>query len=212
MHSNRLQVTNLHCARGDRQLLKQVNFHLESTQLMHLRGHNGSGKTTLLRTIAGLLPVQSGTVQWNGQDINQSPQDYRSALLYLGHSNGLKDELNAVENLRMQAIIRGEPVEEKAVWRTLQELGLQGHEDIPTKFLSQGQKRRVALARLWLSKATLWLLDEPFSALDQAALEQLQFISREHLRNGGILLLTTHQSVELLQQDHQTLTLGKAHA
>lgn len=212
MPPNKLQVSNLHCVRGDRRLLENIHFSLQSGQLMHLQGHNGSGKTTLMRTIAGLLPMESGEITWNAKNIHTQADIYRSNLLYLGHLNGLKEELNAVENLRMLTAIRGELIEEKTLWRILQDIGLRGHEDIPTKYLSQGQKRRVALARLWFNQAVLWLLDEPFSALDTAALQQLQYICREHLQSGGMLLLTSHQSVELLQQDHQTLTLGKQHA
>lgn len=212
MPSNTLQVKQLDCVRGDRRLLKNIEFSLQSGQLLHLKGHNGSGKTTLMRTIAGLLPIENGTITWNEQRIDKAPEAYRTNLLHLGHLNGLKEELNAVENLRIQAAIRGESIEEKLAWQVLQKIGLQGHEDIPTKFLSQGQKRRVALARLWFSKAALWLLDEPFSALDSAALEQLQQILRQHLQNGGLLLLTSHQTVDLLQQNHQTLTIGKQHA
>lgn len=212
MHQNKLQVTQLHCMRGDRRLLENIHFELVSGQLMHLKGHNGSGKTTLMRTIAGLLPIESGEITWNEQRIDKNAEQYRADLLYLGHLNGLKEELNAVENLRIQAAIRGETIDEQTAWEVLQSIGLSGHEDIPTKFLSQGQKRRVALARLWFSTAALWLLDEPFSALDSAALEQLQNIIHQHLQAGGMLLLTSHQTVDLLQQNHQTLTIGKQHA
>lgn len=212
MSVNTLQINQVSCLRGDRRLLENISFTLKSGELIHLKGHNGSGKTTLMRTIAGLLFAESGSIEWNGADIRREAEAYRAALLYLGHLNGLKDELNAVENLRIQAAIFGDTVSESAIWRVLQDIGLRGHEDIPSKFLSQGQKRRVALARLWLSKAPLWILDEPFSALDQAALEQLQHILRQHLAKGGLLLLTSHQSVELLQQEHQTLTIGNQHA
>lgn len=212
MQPNGLTVNNLDCVRGDRRLLQNIHFDLQAGQLMHLQGHNGSGKTTLLRTIAGLLPADNGTIYWKGENIHKQMETYHTDLLYLGHLNGLKEELNAVENLRIQAAIRGEPISEKKIWGTLQAIGLRGQEDIPSKYLSQGQKRRVALARLWLSQAKLWLLDEPFSALDTAALEQLQQIAHQHLRNGGLLLLTSHQPVALLQQDHEILKLGKQHA
>jgi heme exporter protein A len=207
-----LQISKLCCTRGDRQLFDGLAFTLRNGELLHLAGHNGSGKTTLMRTVAGLLSATHGEILWDSKPIHRSRSSYQAELCYLGHLNSLKGDLNAVENLRIHFAICGEALEENKIWQTLREIGLKGHEDIPGKYLSQGQKRRVALARLWLTKATLWILDEPFSALDVAAVAQLQSRIREHLTQGGMVILTTHQKVELLSDNLQTLTLGQQHA
>ncbi len=176
---------------------------------MYLRGPNGSGKTTLLRTLAGLLQPESGEVLWNGTSIRRQRDAFHDELLYLGHLNALKGDLNAIENLRMDNAVRNRPLSEKAAWRLMEDIGLRGHEDLPIKHLSQGQKRRVALARLWCSQAALWILDEPFSALDVAAVEALQAVIRDHLARGGMVVLTTHQEVELTCDTAFRVTLGQ---
>ena len=209
---NSLSITDLSCVRGDRCLFRNLDFSLESGQLLYLRGHNGSGKSTLLRTLSGLLLAETGNIQWNGQNIHKARSEYHQTLLFLGHLNGLKGDLTAVENLRIDAAIQGHQLSEKTAWQTLSDIGLRGHEDLPTKYLSQGQKRRVALARLWVSNAMLWILDEPFSALDVDAVEQLQQVIRSHLDRGGMVILTTHQAVELTSGESKLVTLGQQHA
>jgi len=209
---NQLAVTGLCGMRGDRRLFEAVDFTLHRGQLLHLKGPNGSGKTTLLRILAGLLHAEDGEIRWNGEAIQRSRQDYHAALLYLGHLNGLKGDLSAIENLRIDAAIHGNHLGEKDAWQVLSDIGLRGHEDLPTKYLSQGQKRRVALARLWISKAALWILDEPFSALDVAAVDELQAVIRRHLERGGMVIVTTHQEVALTSGEVQTLVLGKTDA
>jgi len=195
--------------RGDRRLFEHLHFELRSGQFMHLRGHNGSGKTTLMRTLAGLLLAEAGEILWNDQPIDRIREDYHADLLHLGHLNALKDDLNAIENLRFDSAIRGQPLRDQEAWQLLTDIGLRGHEDLPVKYLSQGQKRRVALARLWVNRAALWVLDEPFSALDKASVEVLQEIIRQHLARGGMAIVTTHQEVDLLAEEVLTLTLGK---
>ncbi len=175
---------------------------------MYLRGPNGSGKTTLLRTLAGLLRAETGEIRWDGEPIQRIRDQYHADLLYLGHLNALKDDLNAIENLRMDAAVRGSSLDEQAAWQLLTDIGLRGCEDLPIKYLSQGQKRRVALARLWHSDAALWILDEPFSALDVAAVDALQAVIRDHLGRGGMAILTTHQEVELTSGTVCRVTLG----
>jgi len=211
-NNNLLSITDLSCVRGDRCLFEKLDFSLKSGQLLYLRGQNGSGKSTLLRTLTGLLIAETGTIQWNGQSIQKARNDYHQELLFLGHLNGLKGDLTAVENLRIDAAIQGQQLNEEEAWQTLTDIGLRGHEDLPTKYLSQGQKRRVALARLWISQTALWILDEPFSALDVAAVEQLQQIIRTHLDRGGMVILTTHQEVELTSGESKVVTLGESHA
>lgn len=208
---HQLSAHGLCCMRGDRTLITDLDFSLKSGQLMHLSGHNGSGKTTLLRTLAGLLTAAEGEVRWDDKPIHKVRAEFNNDLLYLGHLNGLKGDLTAVENLRSDASVRGYEFSEQDAWQTLSDVGLRGHEDLPTKYLSQGQKRRVALARLWFSEAALWILDEPFSALDVAAVEQLQTVIRAHLQRGGMVMLTTHQEVTLTSGDVLSLELGKSH-
>jgi heme exporter protein A len=206
---NHLEVSGLQGMRGDRRLFVDLSFSLHSGQLLHLKGHNGSGKTTLMRILAGLLHAESGEIAWNGGSIKRARQEYHAELLYLGHLNGLKGDLSAVENLRIDAAISGQTLNEEQAWQVLTDIGLRGHEDLPTKYLSQGQKRRVALARLWFSQAALWILDEPFSALDVAAVDELQAVIRRHLESGGMVIVTTHQEVALTSGEIRTLELGK---
>lgn len=204
-----LEITDLACTRGDRTLFTGLTFAVEPGTLLHVRGHNGSGKTTLLRTLCGLFLQDTGEVCWEGRDIRKLQEEYRRHLLYIGHHNALKDDLTGLENLRIAAQLSGESVTGEHCWQALERIGLRGYEDLPAKALSQGQKRRVALARLLLSKARLWILDEPFTALDVAAVDLLQSIIRQHIENDGMALLTTHQEVALTSGKIQTLHLGK---
>jgi len=206
---NQLEVSGLCGMRGDRLLFEGLDFSLQNGQLLHLKGHNGSGKTTLMRILAGLLHAEGGEIAWNGASIRKARQEFHAELLYLGHLNGLKGDLSAVENLRIDAAISGQHLSEEQAWQVLTDIGLRGHEDLPTKYLSQGQKRRVALARLWFSQAALWVLDEPFSALDVAAVEELQAVIRRHLESGGMVIVTTHQEVALTSGEVRTLELGR---
>ncbi len=156
--THRLETRDLCCSRGDRQLFRCLDLALESGQLMYLRGPNGSGKTTLLRTLAGLLQPETGEVVWDGVPTRRQRDAFHDELLYLGHLNALKDDLNAIENLRMDSAVRNRPLDEKAAWQLLEDIGLRGHEDLPVKYLSQGQKRRVALGRVWCRRVALWIL------------------------------------------------------
>ena len=164
---------------------------------MRLEGKNGTGKTTLLRTICGLFAADSGEILWQGESIKKQDEAYRKELLYLGHNNAIKADLTALENLRINNSLAGEAATSHDLMQALEKIGLYAFEDLPTRQLSQGQKRRVALARLILSKARLWILDEPFVALDVAAVELLQNIIAKHVENGGMVILTTHQEVPL---------------
>jgi heme exporter protein A len=204
-----LQVNNLTCIRGDRRLFTDLSFELQASQLLHLKGRNGTGKTTLQRSLAGLFHPDAGDVLWKGQPIQELGEIYYQDVLYLGHAPGIKLELSAAENLRTQCGLRGLPVAEDDAWFALQKLGLGGFEDIPARMLSAGQKRRIALARLFVDKARLWILDEPFTALDVAAVDLLQDIIAEHLGEGGMVVLTTHQEVELPDERVMKITLGE---
>jgi len=203
-----LEVADLECRRGDRLLFSRLNFALEPGTLLHVRGRNGSGKTTLLRSLCGLLTPDAGEILWNGENARRLGEDFHRDTLYFGHLNGIKSDLTGVENLRVSATLDGDKVDEAAIWNALEQMGLAGFEDLPTKVLSQGQKKRVALARLLLSRAPLWILDEPFTALDVDAVDQLQMLIARHVANNGMVILTTHQEVPLTSGQIRRLHLG----
>ncbi len=203
-----LQVVDLQCTRGDRRLFSGLAFELAPGELMHLHGHNGSGKTTLMRALCGLVTPTKGEVLWRGRPIRRQRDEYHAELLYLGHKNAIKEDLTAVENLMAACRLAGADLPEAEAWRVLERMGLRGHEDLPSRVLSQGQQKRVALARLLVSRAPLWLLDEPFVGLDAAAVAFLQSVIRDHVADGGLVVLTTHQEVALTGGRVKRLQLG----
>ena len=203
-----LEITDLECQRGDRRLFADVNFSLDKNELLHIYGHNGSGKTTLMRTVCGLITPDKGSVRWAGERIHKQRDEFAAELVYLGHKNGIKDDLTGVENLLVACRLDGMHVNRKQAWDALESMGLRGHEDLPARVLSQGQQKRVALARLLLTHAPLWILDEPFVGLDVAAVDLLQSVIRSHVAQGGMVMLTTHQEVELTSGKVKKLRLG----
>ncbi len=203
-----LEVVNLQCTRGDRRLFSGIAFELGPGELLHLHGHNGSGKTTLMRALCGLVTPTEGEVRWKGEPIRGQRDEFHAELLYLGHKNGIKEDLTGVENLLVACRLAGLRVGESRAWEVLERMGLRGHEDLPARVLSQGQQKRVALSRLLLSEARLWLLDEPFVGLDLAAVELLQQVIREHVAKDGMVVLTTHQEVALTSGRVKRLKLG----
>ncbi len=210
MDKRLLEICELECVRGDRRLFSELSFSLESGSLLHVHGLNGSGKTTLLRAIAGLVLPQRGEIRWNGESTNKQKDEFNSELLYLGHHYGLKFELSGYENLKVFANLNGADVSELEVEAALQRFGLAHCVELPVKLLSQGQKRRVALARLLLQSSQLWILDEPFVALDVAAVELLLEVIQAHVASGGMVILTTHQEVAVEVGSLQHLHLGQA--
>jgi heme exporter protein A len=205
---NRLEVTTLECRRGERRLCADLSFSLDAGTLLHVRGRNGSGKTTLLRALCGLFTPEAGEIRWCGTSTRQLGDDYRRDLLYFGHLNGIKGDLSGSENLRIATTLAGEQVTAAAIAAALIRSGLAGFEELPTRMLSQGQKKRVALARLLLSTAPLWILDEPFTALDVDAVALLQTHIADHVAGGGLVILTTHQEVALTSGQVARLDLG----
>ncbi len=203
-----LEVEDLECIRGDRRLFSGLSFLLKPGELLHLYGHNGSGKTTLMRTVCGLIQPIAGVIRWRGEGARTLGEEFTRELIYIGHKNGIKDDLSGVENLRISSVLDGVPITEQSAWAALEKMGLRGHEDLPTRFLSQGQKRRVALARLLVNEIPLWILDEPFTALDKAAVGSLQAVIQSHLERGGMVILTTHQEVALTRGEVKRLRLG----
>lgn len=203
-----LEIIGLGCLRGERRLFANVSFTLEPGGLIWIQGGNGSGKTTLLRTLCGLTQAMAGEVRWRGKAIQAWGEDYRRELTYIGHANGLKEELSAQENLLVAARLASQPASRIEVDGALQGMGLAGREHLPVKFLSQGQRRRAALARLKLAPPRpLWLLDEPFNALDTHAVAGMRKIMEDHLAQGGMIALTSHQEVGVQTADPQTLRL-----
>ena len=207
--ANMLRAAGLACVRGERRLFADISFTLSAGTLLEVRGPNGSGKTSLLRIVCGLLAPAAGEIAWNGQSIRELDESYRACLAYVGHLNGVKDELDAAENLAIAARLAGLAADSGTITNALREFGLAGYERLPCKLLSQGQKRRAALARLALSGArTLWVLDEPFAALDSAGVAQTRSLVEAHLARGGIAVLTTHQDVELAAASMQRIELN----
>jgi heme exporter protein A len=204
-----LAASQIECVRGNRRLFRDLSFRLEAHQALRVLGDNGSGKTSLLRIVAGLSPPESGRVSWNDSDIHALGEDYLRDLLFLGHSNGLKDDLSPVENLRYALALAGVDASEPELRETLAEQGLDAIADLPVKLQSQGQKRRVALTRLSFSaEKPLWILDEPFTALDAASVERLARTITKQLHRGGMVMFTTHQEVALPGTSMRTLQLG----
>ena len=199
-----LETTALACERGGLRLFDQLSFALAPGGLLRVRGANGSGKTTLLRTLAGLTRPAAGTVRWRGNPIDQ---DFRKEFLFLGHAPAVKDELTVLENLEFSAQLSGlEGTESK---QALEQLNIAHLADLPSRYLSQGQRRRAALARLALSASILlWLLDEPFAALDSAGIAQVSALCGGHLAGGGMLVLSSHQDVAIDAAAAQSIELG----
>lgn len=190
-------ATDLACSRGERKLFEGISFALESREWLHVKGENGAGKTTMLRTLIGLSPADHGHIRWRGNDIREHAEDYRRAFVYLGHQAGLKDELTPVENLKLALMLDGYEPSEDEILDALGRMGLHGREDLPARVLSAGQRRRVLLARLLLRPADLWVLDEPFNALDVAGIDLLRSMIRAHLDGGGLAVLTSHHVMPL---------------
>ena len=194
--------------RGDRRLFSGLNFSLAPGTFVQLTGPNGSGKTSLLRILCGLLTPAEGEVRWQGANIRSLGEDYFRFTTYLGHRHGIKDELTGVENLRISNALNGVEISEERALSVLGTMGLNGRENLPARVLSEGQRRRVALARLIVCGTTLWLLDEVLPSLDKAAVALIRSLIEEHLAKGGIAIVATHQEFELKSGSVQRLELA----
>lgn len=200
-HKTLLSATDLTCIREERILFDELSFDINSGDIVQVEGPNGAGKTSLLRILAGLSRPYSGQVLFKQQPITSCRDDYQNDLLYLGHLPGVKSELTATENLNFNLTLMGYDNFDSV--DILNKVGLFGFEDSLTGHLSAGQHRRTALGRLWHSNANIWILDEPFTAIDKKGVCQLESLFLEHANRGGCVILTTHQDMNLI--DSQTL-------
>lgn len=194
--NNQLVLENIACERGEVRLFEGCHLTIESGQWWQIEGHNGIGKTSLLRIIAGLATAAEGQVLWNGVPIQQQRESYYGELFYLGHLAGIKPELTAWENLRFFQKLYGLLQSDDALWNALAKVSLIGREDLPCSSLSAGQQRRVALAKLWLTDTRLWILDEPFTAIDKKGVAELITHIEQHCEKGGMAIFTSHQTAE----------------
>jgi heme exporter protein A len=192
-----LSAHGLSCVRGDRRLFANLDLAVRAGEWLHVRGENGAGKTSLLRLLAGLSQPAEGEIRWCDQSIQHPESAYRQNLLFFGHHGALKEDLTAMENLGFSAAMDGADFHETSALAALHQFGLKGREELPVRVLSAGQKRRVMLARLAIRKTKLWILDEPFTALDVKAVDLLATLIADHVTAGGMAVLTSHQTMPI---------------
>ncbi|HEY5717626.1 MAG TPA: cytochrome c biogenesis heme-transporting ATPase CcmA [Motiliproteus sp.] len=204
-----LEANNLFCERDERILFENLSFTLNAGEILQVEGPNGSGKTTLLRILAGLSSAYEGDLQWKGESMDDARDDFLASMLYFGHLPGVKATLTAEENLRWYCAVH--PLTRiEGISEALAKVGLRGFEDVPCHSLSAGQNRRVSLARLYFSEAPLWILDEPFTAIDKRGVAEKEALIAAHAAKGGSVILTTHH--ELAIPNVRQLSLGQRRA
>ena len=205
---SQLEVSGLECIRQDIILFQDISFKLQSGDLLQVDGLNGSGKSSLLRILAGLMQQNAGKISWQREEISTCRYEYQQELSYIGHLNGVKDALTALENLQVMVALAGSK-SEITLSHALDQLELTGMETVPLSRMSAGQKRRVALARLLVTKAAIWLLDEPFTSLDASGKLIIERLITEHCARGGIIIFSTHQPMEIEGCSIMHIHLGK---
>lgn len=204
----RLEAHGLECIRDDRVLFSDLSFVLEAGEVLQLEGRNGSGKTTLLHILCGMRLPDRGGLTWCGEAAEDLGSEYLGEIAYVGHAAGVKRELTPLENLRIARAV-GTPKDGTRLEEALDHVGLYGFEDLPARNLSAGQTRRVALARLLVTEASLWILDEPFTALDRSGIVMLEALLKRHTAAGGMIALTTHHHIALGDTQVTHLNLSK---
>lgn len=205
------EALNLSCVRDERTLFSGLSFTVLPGEMVQIEGRNGAGKTSLLRILAGLSSPDAGEVRWQGVSTRRQRDVFHQELLYLGHQPGIKSVLTAFENLAFYLSVsssstRGDAAAD-AIYQALENVGLLGYEDVTVAQMSAGQQRRVALARLWLSNAPLWILDEPLTAIDKQGVATLIALFEQHAEQGGMVLLTTHQDLQGVNRDVRKIRL-----
>ena|SRR5438552_2377237 len=203
-----LEVINLTCVRGTRRLFKDLSFSANAGELIELRGPNGSGKTSLLRILCGLSSPAAGEVRWNGENIRKLGEEYFGLVSYMAHQDAVKDELSALENLRIASGVAGNTLKKIDAIEMLARIGLDGQQDLPARALSAGQRRRIGLAKLLTSRAKVWILDEVLTSLDDAATELAGKFITDHLKENGIAVVATHQDLNLSVERIQRIQLS----
>lgn len=202
-----LSVHELACERGERLLFKNLCFELGNGEVLLVRGGNGRGKTSLLRILCGLSVPAAGVVRWRGDSISRTHEQYGREMTYIGHANGIKDDLTPMENLRLAAALGGRDLDSGAATAALEQVGLSRCLDFPVRVLSFGQRRRVALAGLMTAGALLWILDEPLTGLDAEGGAMVERMIRDHIVAGGLAVMTTHQPLALGGLTPKTMTV-----
>jgi heme exporter protein A len=203
-----LELINLDCVRGGRTLFRNLNLTVADGTLVQLSGPNGSGKTSLLRIICGLMTPENGEVRWQGTNIGTLGEEYSQAIAYLGHRNGIKEELTPLENLRISSGVAGNKLKIDDALAALKLVGLESRQNLPVRFLSEGQRRRAALTRIITATAKLWLLDEVLAALDTAAGDLVRTLIEGHLKKGGMAIVATHHELQISAGSFQLLELA----
>ena len=203
-----LFAEDLACERGERLLFRDLAFELGQGEALLVRGGNGYGKTSLLRILCGLSAPAAGEVRWRGEPVSRAREQYAGELAYVGHANGIKDQLTPMENLRLAAALGGRALDADAAAKALERVGLASCLDLSARVLSFGQRRRVALAGLATAGALLWILDEPLTGLDVDGAAMVEAMIRDHVAAGGLAVMTTHQPLALGGLTPKTLTVG----
>jgi len=202
-----LEACSLTCSKRDRTLFEGLSLAVSAGELLYLRGPNGAGKTSLLRILTGLSTPDTGSVLYNGADIADDKFVFHRDLFYLGHKSGTNGSLSALDNLAFWLAQHRVTASSQTLYDVLEKVGLVGLEDVPVRYLSAGQQRRVALSRLWLKPAKVWILDEPFTALDVKGVQMLEASMKEHVTNGGMIITTSHQPLSDIAGSHRTFDL-----
>ena len=206
---NQLKVSNISCERQENIIFQNLNFMANSGDLVRILGKNGSGKSSLLKIITGLLKPVTGNIQWNQQAINLQRAEFVKQLTYIGHKAAIKTELSVTENISTLLSYSGLEPQRQSIDNALAQLELSRYSNVQAGYLSQGQQRRIALSRLWLEHTFLWILDEPYTALDSQAIELVNGVIEQALSRGTIVIYTSHLETEYFADRVTNVSLGR---